>query len=410
MSMNPPRWRAMLYAALAALSLPAPAADAKIVFDWQATAQEVLKPAQGLRRSRAGLLADLAVFNALNAIEPRYRSYGPELQAQPDASPEAAVAAATWGVLSAEPLLDHTRLARSYNEAIAKLPEGPARNAGVSLGLRAAATLLALRAGDSFDRVEAPALAAAPGVHQPIPGRKMPNRLPKEPLRPFAVASIEPFDPGPPPAHDSPEARRAMTEAKSIGARDSATRSADQTAAALFWNSGEDSDMDELVKGLITERGWSALETARFAALASLSAFDSRIMGMEFKRRYAAWRPMTAIRSPFAPEALRDPAWEPLALPPTDPDYPSGGATGAGLFDVWFAVLQPRSIKYFNSTTGQTRQFATADAMATELANARVWAGIHTRYAIDAGRRMGRRLAEEVFATQLPALPAPAGR
>jgi hypothetical protein len=53
-----------------------------------------------------------------------------------------------------------------------------------------------------------------------------------------------------------------------------------------------------------------------------------------------------------------------------------------------------------NNAAGQFRTFANADAMGTEFLSARVWAGIHTRYAVDAGRSV----AEEVFATQLQPL------
>ncbi|TAG45093.1 MAG: hypothetical protein EAZ30_16145 [Betaproteobacteria bacterium] len=65
--------------------------------------------------------------------------------------------------------------------------------------------------------------------------------------------------------------------------------------------------------------------------------------------------------------------------------------------DVWFAHLQPNSINLLTDATGQYRTVADADAMGTEFGNARVWAGIHTRYAVDAGRRLGQRVAEEVF-------------
>ncbi|TAG04099.1 MAG: hypothetical protein EAZ43_05135 [Betaproteobacteria bacterium] len=49
--------------------------------------------------------------------------------------------------------------------------------------------------------------------------------------------------------------------------------------------------------------------------------------------------------------------------------------------DVWFAHLQPNSINLLTDATGQYRTVANADAMGTEFGNARVWAGIHTRYA-----------------------------
>ena len=381
------------------------AADATLVLDWETQAIDTIEALPRPRQSRAGVLVDLAMFNALNAIEPRYRSYGPTLEPSPQALPEAAVAAAVWGVLSAEPQANHAKLGRSYSEAIAKLPEGAARNAGVALGQRAAAALLTLRAADSFDRVDAPISAAAAGVFQPIPGRKMPFRIDPNPARPFGVARFEVFDVDPPPAADSAQARTELSEVKRLGARDGGSRNADQTAAALFWNSGEAKDELEMFKPLILARQWSALETARFLALASMADADARVIGGQLKLRYRHWRPLTALRSEFTPAEQRDAAWEPLIRTPIDPDHPSGFGLYAGTSEVVLGMLKPTMLSRFNSATSQTRNWPSIDALAGEMAESRIWAGVHFRSSVAAGRRLGRQIAEEVFATQLQPLP-----
>src|SRR6185295_592905 len=58
-------------AASAAASAPAPA------LEWLATTEQVTAKVPGLRGDRARAIAWLAAFNALNAIEPRYREYAP---------------------------------------------------------------------------------------------------------------------------------------------------------------------------------------------------------------------------------------------------------------------------------------------------------------------------------------------
>lgn len=391
-------------AALLCGNLAAQAADAGTVLDWAAQATATIETLPAPRQARAGVLVDLAVFNALNAIEPRYRTYGPPLDASPQALPEAAVASAVWGVLSAEPQAEHTKLARAYADAIAQLPEGPARQAGIALGLRSAQALLSLRAGDSFERIDGPKPAAAAGVFQPAAGRRSGFKVDKLPLPPFGVARIDAFEPGAPPSPDSDLGRRELAEVKALGARQSTSRSADQTAAALYWNSTLPSDEHEFIKLLLAANPQPALETARLLALMSMSDFDCRLLASHLKLKYQRWRPQTALGSEFTPAASRDGNWDPLMRTPADPEYPSGYGLWAGMADALYPLMQPKTLTRFNSVTGQTRTWASVDALATELAASRVWGGVHFRSSVEAGRRLGRQLAEEVMATQLQPL------
>ena len=105
----------------------------------------------------------IAIHDALNAIEPRSRPYAfATRQPLPDASPDAAVAAAAHGVLI--PMLEQLPAPFSdcapasiegveddYAAALATLPDGRAEQQGVQLGRAAAALILALRTGDGAD-------------------------------------------------------------------------------------------------------------------------------------------------------------------------------------------------------------------------------------------------------------------
>lgn len=395
-------------AALLGFTPPARGADASMVLEWAAQATATIETLPAPRQARAGVLVDLAVFNALNAIEPRYRGYGTPLEASPQALPEAAVAAAVWGVLSAEPQAEHGNLARAYSDAIARLPEGAPRQAGIALGLRAAQALLSLRANDSFERIDGPKPAAAAGVFQPVAGRRSGFRVDKQPLAPFGVARLEAFEPGAPPSPDSDLGKREQAEVKALGGRQSTNRSADQTAAALYWNASPPSDEHEFIKTLLAANPLPALETARLLALMSVSDFDSRLLASQLKLKYQRWRPQTAISSEFTPAAQRDGNWEPLMRTPADPEYPSGYGLWAGMADALYPLMQPKTLTRFNSATGQTRSWASVDALATEMASSRVWGGVHFRSSVEAGRRLGRQVAEEVMATQLQPLAKPA--
>ena len=87
------RWRAGL-ALAAALGLPS-VATADVVTDWNAIAETVATRFGGPQpQSRVLAMAQIAVHDALNAIEPRYARYTGAGQSYPGASPDAAVAAA----------------------------------------------------------------------------------------------------------------------------------------------------------------------------------------------------------------------------------------------------------------------------------------------------------------------------
>ena len=111
--------------------------------------------------SRLYAMMHIAIHDALNAIDRRSRPYTFDRQAEPGASPEAAVAAAARDVLV--PLLGQLPLElvsqscidagvasveADYTAALAALPNDPAKAQGIAVGQAAAAAILALRAAD----------------------------------------------------------------------------------------------------------------------------------------------------------------------------------------------------------------------------------------------------------------------
>src|SRR5687767_10453673 len=83
-----------LFGVLALFSMPAPA-RADVVIDWNVIAEGVA-PRFGAPQlqSRAQAMVQIAVHDALNAIEPRYARYATIGAAAAGASPDAAAAAA----------------------------------------------------------------------------------------------------------------------------------------------------------------------------------------------------------------------------------------------------------------------------------------------------------------------------
>ena len=396
--------RCLALAAGLALAAALPAhAGPDTVLDWVQTVETATAKVPGIRAERAHAIAWLAAFNALVAIEPRYRAYAPApttLSAgAPRPSAEAAIAAALFTALAVEPEADHALLAARYREALAGVKNGGEREAGIALGSEAATLLLGARAGDRLGRVEPAAVAAGPGVFVATGPRSItPARL-----APFGVGSVTAaaFDPGPPPVVGGAQALREVEETGSFGFVGSAVRSADQTAAAIFWNSGGEGDYAAMLRPGLEARKLDALDLARMAALDAMINVDSRIVGALLKEKYLSWRPMSAIAGPFS--ARRDASWQPLVRTPNDPQYPSGASTGAGIMEVEITRLYglPGPVEWLNTQTRQTRRWPSAEKMAEEAATARVWAGAHFRSSVEAGRRLGRAVANDVIDRQL---------
>jgi hypothetical protein len=79
-------------------------AGANAALDWNAVATEAFLPTQGtdpVNQSRAYAMLHAAIHDALNAIEQRYEFYTPGMVVMPNASTDAAVAAAAHDVLVA---------------------------------------------------------------------------------------------------------------------------------------------------------------------------------------------------------------------------------------------------------------------------------------------------------------------
>ena len=400
------RRRVLAFVSCVLVSMAAPAA-ADPVLDWYAAVDTAITKLPGARADRARAIAWIAAFNALNAIEPRYRPYAP---APPDVgadgarpAPLAALAAALYTALSVEPEADQPLLLRQYRETMAAIKTAPERDAGVALGSRAALLLLAARATDRLGRVEAVLPEPGPGIYVKPADAKMGSSATLAALAPFGVRSVQALDPGPPPPVGSETAAREIAEVRALGAMLSTTRSADQTAAALYWISSGPADYIGLIKPLLEARKLDPLDTTRVFALEAMVNVDSTIANVTYKQRYQHWRPETAITGPHAALADRQAAWQPLVPAPPSPEHPSSGGVGAGASE----VLLPRlfgatgAVEWGNAQTQQTRRWPDVASLANEIAMSRIWAGAHFRSGVEAGQRIGRQVAIEVLDRQL---------
>ena len=123
------------------------------------------------------------------------------------------------------------------------------------------------------------------------------------------------------------------------------------------------------------------------------------------KYTYNFWRPVTAIRAASTdnnPQTLPDPNWLPEVGNTTpDPSYPGAHAVvSAAAAAVLISVLQADDFD-FNVTSevlsGVQRSFHTFSGAAQEATLSRIFAGVHFRFDLTTGHRLGREVADFVL-------------
>jgi membrane-associated phospholipid phosphatase len=151
------------------------------------------------------------------------------------------------------------------------------------------------------------------------------------------------------------------------------TRSAAQTAIALSWNSASGpfvvGTLNLIADDLIRQYRVAEPEAARILAFANAAAFDAQIACFDTKFTYWFIRP---------PQA--DPGITLAIAMPNHPSYPSGHSCVTASF---MGVL----------SDALPQEKAKLDAMVDEAGMSRVYAGIHYRFDIDAGRVIGQAAA-----------------
>jgi membrane-associated phospholipid phosphatase len=243
--------------------------------------------------------------------------------------------------------------------------------AGMALGKQVAA--LAIERGKS-DGIDAKWTGTVPNE----PG-KWTGTNPVFPMagtwKPWVLASVSEFRPGPPVPYDSPEKKAELDQIKNF------PRTPITNNKAAFW--------EHAVGGLRAYEYWNEqlskksleyrLDTsppraARAFALPFVTLFDVGIACWDAK--YAYWAPR-----PFQ----LDPEVKPIVTTPNHPSYPAAHACLSFAVTKMMGYLFPRDAEMFA-------------AVGEQAAESRLWAGIHYRSDIDSGRQLALAVAEKVIA------------
>jgi hypothetical protein len=315
----------------------------------------------------------------------------------------AALAQALHDTLAAQVPGQQAQLDRALAATLGRVPEGRAKRRGTEAGKRAAADVLAERAGDGLDTesLDIPwsPPPVAPGVWQPTPPTFGPAvRAGQRYARAFLLRSNDQFRPPPPPALDSARYLTALAEVRAYGSEASSVRTPAQTDIARFWQAGATNVLYAPVLRQLIEQhphrtlGWDARFVAAFHALTT----DAQIAIYEAKFTYVFWRPVTAIRTGSVDQ---DPGWTPFFAAPRHPEYPGGHAGYAGAAErVLTAFVGPRPARPVSVTSPTSpdapRTYTSWSQITREAIDARVWEGVHFRFSDTTGARVGANVAD----------------
>ena len=244
---------------------------------------------------------------------------------------------------------------------------------GEAVGRQVGAEAIARAQTDGFDLRWTGTVPVGPGLWfssakppQPPANGQLPG------MRPFFLRSADQFRPAPPPAFGSPDYLAALAEVRSI----SDTRTADQVNIALSWARGAGTSSigglwNTIATGWIEERGLGEREATHVFALLDAAMMDAAIGCWDAKLTY--W----FIRPPQADPAI---TLIPSIGLPNHPSYPSAHScycgAAAGVLSAFFPAKTD-----------------SLDAMVTEAGLARIYAGIHYRFDVETGARLGRNVA-----------------
>lgn len=192
--------------------------------------------------------------------------------------------------------------------------------------------------------------------------------------KPWVLSSRDEFRPGPPIPYDSPEKSAELAELKTF------PRTPQTNNEALFWEAA--------VGGLRAHQYWNeqlskkTLEyrlddnpprAARAFVLPFVTLYDAAIACWEAKYTYWAIRPFQL-----------DPEVKPVFATPNHPSYPAAHACSSIAITRVLGYLFPRDAEMFA-------------ALGERAAESRIWAGIHYRSDIVAGRQLAVAVADKVI-------------
>lgn len=344
---------------------------------------------------RLGAIVHTAMFDAYNGIERRYTPILVNDEAPRGASRRAAVIAAAHHALVAlfptrKVILDDT-----YAASLAALSDdddeddGRSVERGIVWGEQVAQAVLDRRATDGFSPAPSAFFGgSAVGQWRPTP----PNFGPMSAIGltvtvPFVLESNYQFRPGPPRGLTIEPYTSDFNAVKALGRKTGSTRTADQTALAVFWEGNASVHWNQAANQIAYANCLSLSQSNRLLAVLNIAMADTAFTTWSGKRFYGGdinsvtWRPVTSI--PLAdsddnPDTTSEPGWEPLVITPSHPEYPAGHPSLNGAAATVLLLHFGDEQTFTLTTFGQpSRNYNSIAQARSDGNNARVWGGMH---------------------------------
>jgi hypothetical protein len=330
---------------------------------------------------------------------------------------EAAVTIAAHTVLTtyfpaAAPALNAAR-----DTDLAAISNGPAKTAGIAVGMAAANAMIALRAADgSSPLLTISPTSTAAGDYQLTTGCAAAMFYNWQNVTPFGIANASDFLLDPPPTLQSNQYAKDYLEVKTVGASTSADRPADRAdVVRLYAVSSPSFVLSMATRQIAAEQGTSVSENARALALIHMAASDSLVASFLNKYHYNRWRPETGIRNGWVDgndKTDGDVFFATFIPTPCFPSYPSNHASGMnGGLEAMRRLFGAAGhhIRITNNVpalgslpaTVITASYTQLKEISDDVDDARVYGGIHFRYDQEAGGVLGRAIATEVVKNNL---------
>jgi len=406
----------LIFSGMVTVPLPVAAATPDPVLEWIGIMNDtaIAGGSNSTTTGRIAAIVSASVFDAVNGIEPRFHSLYVKPDAPRHASRRAAAIQAAYVILLDAYPAQSAALTARRNASLAALPpdeQAAAIAAGVAWGQRVADAIWTLRLADGNAPPPPPFLGvlgivgtpAAVGVWRPTPpANAFGAGLQFASMTPWVLPRPSQFRLPPPLALNSAEYATDLAEVKTMGGLSGSGRTADQSELALFWAGNVPLYWNRIAAQLAAQRGQSLIENAHLFGLLNVTVADAVIGCWDSKYRYVFWRPITTIRAGLTP-ADADSTWEPWldffpSGTPAHPEYPSAHAcaSGAAAFILSDTFGDNTAFTVTSDVRPGTRSFSSFSSAVAEIADARVFGGIHLRTSCVRGNTLGRAVANYV--------------
>ena len=382
------------------------------VLEWNSIMVSTTAGQNPFFQARFAAITQLAVFEAINAIDKEFDPYIGTLAASPTASREAAAITAAHAVLKHYFQSNAAALDAARDTSLARIADGISKQEGMAVGESAAAAMIERRAGDGSAPPEFHVpVSSDVGEWQPTPGCPAAGGilLQWRNLRPFAIESTAQFRSLPPPALTSRRYARDYAEVVRVGSMDSEQRPRDRADVALFYAAAPPVPVWNAVASQIAVRqGRSMSETARALALVNVAIADAQASVFDTKYHYRLWRPETAIHAGDAdgnPFTRGNPDFQPFVLTPCFPSYASAhGSSGGAAREVLertFGGHHHQLTLSDPAVPGVVLHYSALKQITMDVTDARIYGGIHFRFDQEAGEKLGRQVGAYVYRNAL---------